>query len=128
MKITAHYHLVVFLVLIMVSCKKDCDNKSPDFRDEFIGKYSCRYTVSCYGPCFTCYSVTDTVISVQYGNSDTTIFVLGREVWLDSTGSYYAYHYGLNFRNDSIFSTFMNGGLGCGQYQSYVGVKISDTP
>jgi hypothetical protein len=58
----------------------------------------------------------------------STLSVLGREVWLDSGGSYYAYHYGLNFRNDSIFSNYMSGGLGCGSYISHVGVKISDTP
>ena len=107
------------------SCKKEC-NEPSDFRDEFTGQYQCHETISCYGFCGTCSSERDTIISVTYGNTDSTISVLGREVWLDSADSYYAYHYGLNFRNDSIFSNYMNGGLGCGQYESYVGVKISD--
>jgi hypothetical protein len=54
--------------------------------------------------------------------------VLGREVYLDSTGHYYAYHYSLRLWNDSISSTFMNGGLGCGQYEIYKGYRISTTP
>lgn len=120
--------LVIFLAFFsLTSCDKE-DSTPSDFRDEFRGQYQCRETISCYGSCGTCSTVRDTVISINYGNTDSTIVVLGREVWLDTAGSYYAYHYGLTFRNDSIFSTYMNGGLGCGQYESYVGVKISDTP
>lgn len=119
--------LALVCLSVLLSCKKDSNTPS-DFRDEYVGQYQCTETVSCYGPCSTCYTVRDTLISVNYGNSDTTLLVLGREVWLDSSGSYYAYHYGLNFRNDSIFSNYMNGGLGCGQYISHAGVKISDTP
>lgn len=119
--------ITLLTVALLAACKKECDTPS-DFRDEWRGKYQCVETVNCYGPCFTCSSSRDTIISVDYGTSDSTLLVLGREVWLDSGGSYSAYHYGLNFRNDSIFSNYMNGGLGCGQYESYVGVKISDTP
>jgi hypothetical protein len=119
---------VIFLAFFfLTACDKE-DNTPSDLRDEFRGQYQCRETVSCYGSCGTCSTVRDTIISIDYGNSDSTITVLGREVWLDSAGSYSAYHYGLYFRNDSIFSNYMNGGLGCGQYESYVGVKISDTP
>ncbi len=122
------YFLSLFFCLaVFSSCKKDCD-KPADPRDEFVGQYQCRETISCYGSCGTCYTERDTVLSVYYGNTDTTILFIGREVWLDSTGSYYAYHYGLNFRNDSVFSSYMNGGLGCGAYETYFGVKIADTP
>ena len=114
-------------VALLSACNKKCDNPS-DFRDVWRGQYLCVETINCYGTCSTCSSVRDTIISVDYGTTDSTLMVLGREVWLDSGGSFYAYHYGLNFRNDSIFSDYMNGGLGCGQYESYVGVKISDTP
>jgi hypothetical protein len=119
--------IVVLAFAVFSACKKDCNTPS-DFRDVWRGQYQCVETVNCYGPCFTCSSTRDTIISVDFGTTDSTLSVLGREVWLDSGGSYYAYHYGLNFRNDSIFSNYMSGGLGCGSYISHVGVKISDTP
>ncbi len=56
------------------------------------------------------------------------IIVLGREVCLDSTGWFNAYHYGLHLWNDSIWSYFMNGGLGCGRYEIYYGYRISEKP
>jgi len=94
--------------------------------------YSCvkevKEKISCYGPCGSCFSMRDTIISVNYGKTDSTLNVLGRDVYLDSTGSYYAYHYGLRLWNDSIQSNFMNGGLGCGRYEVYTGFKISDKP
>lgn len=119
--------IFLFALGALSSCKKD-SNKPADFRDVWRGQYQCVNTVNCYGPCGSCSSTRDTIISVDYGTTDTTLLVLGREVWLDSLGNYYAYHYGLSFRDDSIFSTYMSGGLGCGSYIRYTGVKISDTP
>ncbi len=120
--------LVLFTLLVFASC--DTGEADPDdFRDQYVGNYQVHETISSYGfpECGEPYSrERDTVIRVNYGESDTTLFVLGREVWLDSTGSFYAYHYGLRLWNDSIRSTFMNGGLGCGQYEVYEGVRISD--
>lgn len=119
--------LLLFLFIfsfMLVSCKKD----NPDSRDVYVGRYFVHESVNCYGPCDTCSTERDTSISVTYGSTDTTLMVLGREVWLDTGGTFYAYHYGLEFRDDSIFSNYMNGGLGCGQYESYKGVKTSNTP
>ena len=97
--------------------------------DQYVGNYLVHETIRSYGfpECGEPYSrERDTVIRVDYGESDTTLFVLGREVLLDSTGSYYGYHYGLRLWNDSLRSTFMNGGLGCGQYEIYEGVRIPE--
>jgi|ADurb_Cas_01_Slu_FD_contig_21_698790_length_560_multi_2_in_0_out_0_1 hypothetical protein len=120
------------LGLLAISCHKDNDIDEPekpaDFRDIYIGKYQVKETINCYGPCGTCYSLRDTVISVNYGLTDSTLSVLGRDVYLDSNGFYSAYHYGLRFWDDSISSNFMNGGLGCGRYESYKGYRFSNVP
>jgi len=110
---------------LLNSCKKD---NPPDSRDQYVGKYQVTETITCYGPCATCFSEKDTVIVVNYGLTDSTLSILGRDVHLDSSGFYFSYHYGLTMRNDSIWSYFMNGGLGCGRYEDYVGVRISEQP
>lgn len=126
------FMVLVTLGIVAISCHKENDidgpDKPADFRDVYIGKYQVKETINCYGPCFTCYSVRDTIISVNYGLTDSTLSVLGRDVYLDSTGFYSAYHYGLKFWDDSISSNFMNGGLGCGQYELYKGGRISNVP
>lgn len=121
--------VIVWLTLLVFASCDSWDVEPEDFRDQYVGSYQVHETISSYGfpECGEPYCrERDTVIQVSYGESDTTLFVLGREVWLDSTGSYYAYHYGLRLWNDSIRSTFMNGGLGCGQYEVYEGVRISE--
>lgn len=116
----------VISMVVLTACTKDSD--PVDFRDQYIGKYSVTEYINCYGNCWECSSQKDTVITVSYGLTDSTLHVLGRNVYLDSTGSYYAYHYGLRIWNDSISSNYMNGGLGCGQYEVYIGVRISKEP
>lgn len=116
------------LISFIFSCKKDDGN---DFRNKYIGKYKVHERISSYGSpsCGEPYNYEkDTVISVNYGSTDSTLSVLNRDVLLDSDGNYYAYHYGLRMWNDSISSNFMNGGLGCGEYVVHIGYKISDTP
>jgi len=123
---------IIALGMLTFSCHKDKDINEPekpaDFRDIYIGKYQVKETINCYGPCGTCSSVRDTVISVNYGLTDSTLSVLGRDVFLDSTGFYGAYHYGLRLWDDSISSNFMNGGLGCGQYIWHKGYRFSNIP
>jgi len=118
----------ILATIILFSC--DDEPSGPkDFRDQYVGKYQVHESISSYGwPDMNGESYSrerDTVILVDYGNSDTTLIVLGREVWLDTTGSYYDYHYSLRMRDDSLWSFFMNGGLGGGQYEIYEGVRIS---
>ena len=125
--------LIVFMLfygIIFISCNKD-DNKLNDYRDKYIGKYQVKETIKSYGDpeCGEPYSSErDTIISVTYGNTDSTLIVLGREVYLDSAGYYTAYHYGLRLWNDSILSYFMNGGLACGQNEIHEGYRISNKP
>jgi len=120
--------ILIFGIFLLMSCKKD-DHKSPDPRDKYIGKYQVHEWISSYGSpeCGEPYSrENDTIIKINYGKTDSTLMVLGREVYLDSVGCFSTYHYGLRLWNDSIYSFFMNGGLGCGQYEVYEGYKISD--
>ena len=118
------------MIMQFFSCKEPIF-KRYDKRYKFIGKYNVKKTINSYGSpeCGEPYSYeTDTTIIVNYGKTDSTLDVFGRDVWLDSTGRYSEYHYGLRLWNDSISSTWMNGGLGCGQYISHIGVKISNKP
>jgi hypothetical protein len=107
-----------------------CQKERVDFRDKYIGKYQTTAQFRSYGfpQCGYINYTKDTVISVSYGTTDSTLIVLGREVWLDSNGYYYAYHYGLHIWHDSIDSHYMNGGLGCGCFETYEGYRISDKP
>jgi len=119
--------ILIFLIMAYIGgCEKLVDNE--DYRAAFVGKYQVTKEISCYGPCGSCYSMKDTIISVRYGDSDSTIFILGRELKIDTAGVYDGYHYGLRLWNDSIRSYFMSGGLGCGQYIKYEGFKISNNP
>jgi hypothetical protein len=70
----------------------------------------------------------DTIISVTYGETDTTLFVLGREIWLDSTGVHYAYHFNIRLWNDSLNAYNRIGGLGCGRVETHEGYRVSDKP
>jgi len=118
---------IIFLILILFSCNKENNNLNKNLSN-YIGKYQTVSKFTTFGAMPYSNIEKDTIISVDYGNSDTTLIVLNREVWLDKNREFYDYHYGLQFRNDSIFSTFMNGGLGGGNYEYYVGYKISDKP
>jgi len=127
---TEHKKILIILVLFCLIFSS-CDKESYDFRDEYVGQYQVVERLQSYGfpQCGAPFqSVKDTIITVDYGTTDSTLIVLGREVWLDSTGCYYAYHYGLCIRNDSLWSSYMAGGLGCGVYENYEGYRISDKP
>jgi hypothetical protein len=113
----------ILSVGILISCKKDND-KAADFRDKYVGKYQVVEKRDSYGAIGNIHTVRDTVIEVDFGYSDSTLLVLGREVKLDSTGYYSAYHYGLRMWDDSIWSMYMNGGLGGGVYENYKGHKL----
>lgn len=119
----------LFSFVVFSSCEKE--EKPDDLRAKYVGKYQVHEKISSYGfpECGEPFSrEKDTIISVIYGNTDSTLIVLDREVYLDSAGYYYDYHYGLRLWNDSIYSHFMNGGLGCGKNEVYEGYKISDKP
>jgi hypothetical protein len=108
-----------------------CDRITIDFQEKYVGKYQVQEELQnyCLPPCDNYYySLKDTIITVDFGTTDSTLIVLGREVQLDSNGFFYAYHYGLHLWNDSIWSYYMNGGLGWGRFEKYIGFRISENP
>ncbi len=119
--------LLISGLVLWAGCSKDRLKKN-DFRNQYVGKYQVVKTVDSYGPCWDLHTKKDTVISVKYGDSDSTLFVLGRDVKLNNNGFYCDYHYSLRIWNDSIRSYFMDGGLGCGNYIKYLGYRIDKKP
>jgi hypothetical protein len=124
------YLLFFSAIFIMVSTACEKASRKDDFRDKYVGKYRVTEEIKSYGSpvCGSVFSVKDTIITVDYGTNDSTLVVLGREVKLDEDGYYHSYHYGLRLWNDSIWSSHMNGGLGCGVYETYTGKRISSKP
>jgi hypothetical protein len=119
--------IFIITCFYLKSCDKDESNPT-DFRTKYVGKYQVHEQIFSYGLGDPINSERDTYISVRYGGTNSTLLVLGREVLLDLSGCFTDYHYYLRLWNDSIYSSFMNGGLGGGQYEIYEGYKISDTP
>jgi hypothetical protein len=89
-------------------------------------RYKSNYGLAICGESFR--REKDTIISVTYGTTDSTLNVPGSDVYLDSDGYYRANHYRLRLWNDSIFSHFMNGSIGCGIVEVYDGYRISRNP
>lgn len=113
-----------FLVLLVLLCCKK-DDMEKDYRSAFIGTYDVKETITCYGSFGDCFYEKDTLVIVTRSDNDSTINVLGRTIAIGPDGITGDYHYGLHFRNDSIFSFFMNGGLGAGTYIRHDGKRIS---
>jgi hypothetical protein len=113
----------LFTIFFMVCCQKE--DTAKDYRAAFTGTYAAKETTTCYGAMGNCYHESDSIIYVIPGDSDSTILVLGRMISIATDGIYTAYHYGLQFRSDSIFSNLMVGGLGGGTYVKHVGKRIS---
>ncbi len=113
----------LFRFILFIAILNSCEKEKSDFRDEFTGKYKVHVTSSPYGPCGFTGSEYDTVIVVDYGMTDSTLLVLGRDVHLDDEGYFYDYHYSLRLWDDSIRSYYMAGGLGCGHYVVHIGAK-----
>lgn len=110
-------------LIVLVGCRYD-----DEVSIRYIGKYRCVHTSSCYGALGNCYSQQVETLSVRQGATDSTFAVFGGDYYLDAAGCCSGYHFGFCFSGDSLHANFMNGGLGGGVYESYEGVKISNTP
>ena len=121
------FHCVAAIILTVSITLSSCDCHLNDFRNPYIGRYQVHVAINSYGTCWEPYSNEyDTIISVTYGESDSSLLLMGREIYLDADGYFYEYHYGCRLWSDSVWSSYMNGGLGCGQYETYLGHKISN--
>lgn len=112
--------LVPAAILVCISCRKE--KSSTDFRDAYTGTYKVLLSVNCYG-CSTCAYQKDTTLQVKKGSSDSSILVLGREIILDAEGRYTESRFGVHLWNDSLYISYLNGTLGCGQREVYQGLK-----
>jgi len=115
----------IALMLTIFSCSRDAVIfPLRDDRDAYVGKYAVHQTNNCYGPCDTCHSEEDLILVVDYGNTDSIVIFQNREIPISVIESYYAYHYNLRIKNDSLHTWNMSGGLGCGVYIVQDGVRI----
>ena len=120
---------IAILIFLFVGCSHEpLPQAILDERDAYVGKYQVHQTNNCYGPCDTCHSEQDLILVVDYGHSDSTLLFEYREIPISDIESYYAYHYSLSIGHDSLHSTNMSGGLGCGIYIVQEGVRIDKNP
>ena len=123
------YFLFLFF-LILAACRKDVVDNTKDYRETFIGNYTCHVT-GAYG-CMLDTNIIryDTIVLVnitKYG--DSSIFILNAILKINNNGEFGgglypgpAYHgFGGYFINDSIFFTTYQGGLGCHTILNYNG-------
>jgi hypothetical protein len=121
--------VIAILPFLYVGCAHEpLPQTIPDDRDAYVGKYAVHQTNNCYGPCDTCHSEEDLILVVDYGNTDSTVIFQNREIPISVIESYYAYHYNLRIKNDSLHTRNMSGGLGCGVYIVQDGVRIDKNP
>jgi hypothetical protein len=120
---------VVFFMLN--GCASDKDDFT-DFRNKYIGKYQVKEMQKNYRePDDDVYSfLRDTIISVNYGNSDSTVEVIGRDVKLNSKGYYSSSYFAMRIWNDSIycFTIPFEGEDEDGRCEIYSGHRISKIP
>jgi hypothetical protein len=78
--------------LLLISCKKDKDDTKPtDNRDKYIGQYQVHEKFDCTGFPECAPSEKDSIISVTYGSTDTTLYVLGKLI--DKNGHPNVFYY-----------------------------------
>lgn len=128
--------LLILPFIFLTSCDNtipvytpDPEDTTSDFRDQYVGKYQTTLT-RYFGPSAVCErdtSVSDFVVSVDYGPTSSTLSFMGRTVHLDSAGWYQTTSFKLRLWNDSIYSWafYVHG---CPLTEIYEGYKISDNP
>lgn len=113
---------ILFFLNVLIACHKTSTPsiQTPnDFRDKWIGTYYSKMHIQSYGQCGTPYELDlDTAITVTKSTKDSILQIGSREIVLDSSQSAYGYHFSIHFQNDSLYMNYMNGGLGCGQYET----------
>jgi len=116
--------IVIAGLVISASLTYSCSEIFPvfDYRTKFVGLYHVKGTISCYGPCSECFREWDTVLFVDYGSTDSTLYVLGEDMTFNHTKDHHTY--GLHLWQDSLFFEQTIGGIGCGTNEWYSGIKV----
>ena len=131
--------IFIFMLLItFMSCKKDTNvtepvnnpsNTTPNWNAKYIGNYkgtwgSQSYSYGGSGPLY----LKDTTIVIGAGSADsslTTSLSNCSIIYYDlSVNSFPIYHGRIDFRNDSMIYSCMNGGLGAGVKERFKGKKL----
>ncbi len=126
------------LLITFMSCKKDTivsepvinpSNTTPNWNAQYIGNYKGSWTSQSYGSGVTgpLYS-KDTTIVIGVSSNDsslTTSLSNCTVIRFDLTSNAFPiYHGKIFFRNDSMYYSCANGGLGGGNYESFKGKKL----
>ncbi|MCF8423217.1 MAG: hypothetical protein K9H41_02615 [Bacteroidia bacterium] len=99
------------------------------WNDEYLGNYfgiwtSQTYSMGNYGPL----NIKDTTLAISPSTADSTLTtsLSNCQIIHYSLGvnSFPIYHGRIDFRNDSMFYSCMNGGLGAGVIESFKGKKL----
>lgn len=129
------YFLFFLPIIVFFSCKKNIDEvEGPvDFRAKFVGTYQGQERNWMSGSNPDCgkgfdYTYHDVLMSVDYGDSDSTLKVHNSVVELDENDGYRSGPFYVRFSRDSLYYSDRVGGIGCPSFTSFKGRKISDSP
>lgn len=129
MRSSYRYTIIYFaIVILFFSCNKNDENPT-DSRDKYIGQYAVWHIINKNGPIEKCgenyYLKNDTIINVSYGETDTTLNILGRDVYLDSLGWFNTEYFNLKLWDKDISIYIENKtSIWCTTYQEYQGHRI----
>jgi hypothetical protein len=131
--------IIIFISLItFMSCKKDTivaesvnstSNTTPKWNERYIGNYKGTWTSQSYGSGVTgILNSKDTSIVIGVSSSDSSLTaslsncsVLRFEL---TSNTFPIYHGKIYFRNDSMYYSCANGGLGGGNNETFKGKKL----
>ena len=115
--------VLCFALAVLGGCRYD-----DSITLKYIGKYQCRQTVDCYGALGTCHTVTESIISIRKGKTDTTFEFMGGDYYFNQYGCSDFYHGSFCVTGDSLHYYCMCGGLGGGTHVVIHGKKIDCDP
>lgn len=95
------------------------DSLKYDYRNQYIGQYKCDVTYSYQGE----YQYFKDTLTVTKSESFGNLKIDNASMIYNEPGSFYAYHSGASFSNDSIFYS-TSGPLGAYYTYTYTGVKM----
>ncbi|MBK7212260.1 MAG: hypothetical protein IPH88_02950 [Bacteroidales bacterium] len=95
------------------------DSLKYDYRNRYIGQYNCDVTYSYQGE----YQYFKDTLTVTKSEEFGVLRINNAGMIYNEPGSFYAYHAGASFRNDSIFYS-TSGPLGAYYTYTYIGAKM----
>lgn len=106
--------LALSCLVLSSSCKEE---------QTFVDQYEVTHTETTVSGCFSTI-ISQIVLNVTYGEDNSLVTVLDREVQLDSEGSFDEQEFRGQIWNDEIEIYVEEGGGSCSQIDIYEGFKI----